>query len=53
MKDDPKWKKFEKLVGEIQTQLSPLANVVVNDKVLGKNSKRKRQIDVSVYSHVG
>jgi hypothetical protein len=51
--DNIKWKKFEKLVANIQQSLAPGAKVIHNDKVLGKISKTPRQIDISIRQNVG
>jgi hypothetical protein len=48
-----KWKEFEELVAQVQKTLSPLADVRVNQKIRGKKSKRKRQVDIAIYSQVG
>lgn len=48
-----KWKKFECLVAKVQQDLSPQAIVTANDKIEGKITGTKRQIDVSVRQRVG
>ncbi len=53
MTQDPKWKRFEKLVAKIQQDLSPDAIVTHNEKILGKDSGTLRQIDVLVRKKVG
>jgi hypothetical protein len=50
---DKKWKKFEKLVSKIQQDLAPNAKVIYNEKVLGKITKKERQIDISVRQNIG
>lgn len=45
---DKKWRKFEKVVAGIHKFAEIGARVVQDDFIIGKNSKRKRQIDVSV-----
>lgn len=50
---EKKWKSFEKLVYEIQSALSPKAKVTPNDFILGVESGKKRQIDISVRENVG
>jgi hypothetical protein len=47
MKEIPKWKQFEELVAKVQRDLSPKANVEVNQKIKGK-SETLRQIDVVI-----
>ena len=49
----PKWKKFEQLVTKVQQDLSPQAIVTPNDKIEGKITGTKRQIDVSIRQRVG
>ncbi|HEX8853934.1 MAG TPA: restriction endonuclease, partial [Pyrinomonadaceae bacterium] len=49
---DNKWKKFEDLAAHIQRRLSPEAVVRQNEYILGKRSKRKRQIDITVRKEV-
>src|SRR5690242_18020929 len=48
-----KWKKYEELVAKVQTDLAPNASVRLNQKILGRISKRKRQIDVLVQQSIG
>lgn len=50
---EKKWKKFEKLVAGVQKSLAPNAQVIHNDKVQGKSSQTKRQIDISVRQNIG
>lgn len=50
---EKKWEKFEQLVEKIQKDLAGTATVTRNDKIEGKNSGTKRQIDVSVRQKVG
>ncbi len=49
---DPKWKRFEKAVFEIQKQLSPDSDVKYNDFIKGVDSQALRQIDISVRRHI-
>jgi len=51
--DEPKWKKFEKLVYEIQKELTGDAAVKLNDSIPGVDSKTDRQIDISIRKSVG
>lgn len=53
MTTDKKWKRYEKLVAQVQALLSPDAKVTHDDKILGKKSGTLRQIDVSVRKNVG
>jgi hypothetical protein len=52
VKPDPKWKKFEKIIADIQRQLTPNATVIHNYKIAGKRG-RKRQIDVYIEQKFG
>jgi hypothetical protein len=45
---DPKWRKFEKVTAGVQKFTEMGATVIHDDRIRGKNSKRLRQIDVSV-----
>lgn len=45
---NPKWRKFEKLVAGIHKTKEQGAEVVFDDKVVGKRTGEARQIDVSV-----
>jgi len=47
--EDPKWKRFEKLIHDIHTQLAPQGAVVtLNDKIIGCESRVERQLDVTI-----
>lgn len=46
--DDPKWKKFEKLAYSIQKELAKDADIKLDDYIIGKNSQKSRQIDISI-----
>lgn len=46
------WRKFEKLAEQIYKELEPNAKVVHNDKIMGQDSKRLRQIDVSIRHNI-
>jgi hypothetical protein len=48
MGNDPKWKKFEKLITGIHMLTAEGAEVKFNDHILGKRSGSNRQIDVSI-----
>lgn len=50
---DPKWKRFEKLVVNLQKEMSPDAEITLNDKVLGRQTGIKREIDISIRKIVG
>lgn len=47
-KSDPKWKRFERLVEQIQRTLTPDADVRFDDKIMGNLSQTLRQFDVTV-----
>jgi hypothetical protein len=51
MNEIPKWKKFEELVAKVQRDLSPQANVEVNQRIKGK-SDTLRQIDVVIKQQI-
>lgn len=53
MAPDPKWKRFEKLVAQVQATLAPDARVTHNEEVVGTISGTLRQIDVSVRKKIG
>src|SRR5262245_36053429 len=46
------WRKFEKLAEQIYKELEPNAKVTHNDKIMGQDSKRLRQIDVSIRHNI-
>lgn len=50
--EEPKWKKFEKIIAEIHRQIIPDANVEHNIKITGK-SGNECQLDVIVSRNVG
>ena len=43
-----KWLVYEKMVDRIYETISPKAKITHDDHILGKNSKTRRQIDVSI-----
>jgi hypothetical protein len=50
---EPKWKRFEKLIHQIHSQLAPQgAQVTGNDKIVGCESKVERQLDVTIRATV-
>ncbi len=49
----PKWKKFEKVVYEIQKTLAQDADVKLDDSLYGHDSKQNRQIDISIKRSIG
>ena len=53
MSAEPKWRRFEKLVAQVQKELAPNAQVTHNDKIKGHNSRELRQIDITVKQKVG
>lgn len=48
LKLNPKWKKFEKIVAGIHMLEADGAKIKYDDKICGKRTQRKRQIDVSL-----
>lgn len=50
---DPKWKRFEKLVAKVQSDLAPTAKVTHDEKIKGKVTKKDRQVDVCVRTKAG
>jgi hypothetical protein len=52
-KDAPKWKRFERLAYEIQTEFAGSATVTLDDSIQGVDSKTSRQIDISVRQNIG
>lgn len=53
MRSEPKWRRFEKLVAQIQRELAPNALVTHDDQIKGHNSEELRQIDITVKQKVG
>lgn len=49
----PKWKKFENLVGKIQKVFSPDAVVTIDDRIIGKITETKRQVDITIRKKIG
>jgi hypothetical protein len=52
-KETPKWKRFENLVGQVQKTLSPEAEVLLSQKIVGRKTKVQRQVDILVRQSVG
>ena len=52
-KDDPKWKRFEALVAKVQSSFSPDAEVTLNEKVKGRISGVRRELDIVVRRSIG
>ena len=50
---EKKWRRFEKLVAEVQRELAPGAVVTHDDHIKGFDSDTMRQIDVSVKQPIG
>ncbi len=50
---DAKWKKFEKVVYDIQKELAPDSEVKLDDAITGEDSKVSRQIDISIRRNIG
>lgn len=53
MDRQPDWKIFEQIVTQIHKTLSPKAEVVHDDRIFGQDSKKKRQIDISIRQTIG
>lgn len=53
MPDEPKWKRFENLVAKIQRELAPGAKITQNERIMGRRSKRRREIDIVIRQQVG
>ena len=53
MESGPKWRRFEKLVAQIQRELAPNALVTHNDRIRGHDSRKPRQVDITVKQKVG
>lgn len=49
----PDWKIFEGIVAQIHRTLSPNAKVTHDDKISGHDSKKMRQIDISIQQNIG
>jgi hypothetical protein len=47
------WKEFEAIVAKLQSTFNKAGVVTRNEKILGKTSRRSRQIDVSIRTTVG
>ncbi|MFC1958940.1 hypothetical protein ACFLV6_03410, partial [Chloroflexota bacterium] len=50
---DPKWRTYEKLVAKVQQELAPDASIKHDDQIWGYDSKKNRQIDVSIRQQIG
>jgi len=50
---EPKWKRFEKLIHQMHTQLAPAgATVTLDDRIKGCQSKTERQLDITIRASV-
>lgn len=50
---EPKWKRFEKLIHQMHTQLAPAgATVTLDDRIIGCQSKTDRQLDITIRASV-
>ena len=50
---EPKWKRFEKIIHQLHSQLAPPdATVKLDDKVVGHESKVERQLDVTIRASI-
>lgn len=52
-KNVPKWREYEKITAQIYKTLSSQAIVTHNDKIYGHDSKKERQIDISIRQNIG
>ncbi len=52
MPEEPKWKRFERAVYEIQRQLAADSTVTLDDSIMGADSKTLRQVDISIRRQV-
>jgi hypothetical protein len=50
---EPRWKKYERIVEQIHKTLSPKAKITYDDRIDGHDSKKTRQIDISIRQRVG
>lgn len=50
---NPKWRKFERLVADVQSRLSPGARVEHDERIMGVDSRRLRQVDVAIHAMAG
>jgi hypothetical protein len=50
---EPKWRRFEKLVAEVQQELAPNAVVIHDDHIKGYDSEELRQVDITVKQNIG
>src|SRR5271157_1537226 len=50
--NEPKWKRFEKMIHQIHGQFAPDAVVTLDDKIVGCESKVERQLDVTIRAFV-
>src|SRR5262245_24130452 len=51
--DEKKWRRFEEVVSSVQRAYAPNAEVSTNVRVLGRQSKTYRQVDIAVRTRVG
>jgi hypothetical protein len=51
---EPKWKRFEKLIHQIHSQLAPPDAIVkLDDRIVGYDSKAERQLDITIRANIG
>jgi len=54
MAEVPKWKRFERLIHQIHEQYAITnANITLDDRIEGQDSKTFRQIDISIRTQIG
>lgn len=50
---EPKWKRFEALVAQVQKAFSPDAKITLNERIMGRWSDTLREVDIVVRQQVG
>lgn len=51
-KEKKDWQSYEELIFQIYRELDPVADVKINDQILGLETQTTRQIDVSIRSNI-
>ncbi|NEU08381.1 restriction endonuclease [Flavihumibacter sp. R14] len=52
MKEKKDWQSYEELIHQIYKELEPVADVRMNDQILGLETQKQRQIDISIRSTI-
>jgi hypothetical protein len=52
-KRTPKWKKFENLVADIQKSISPDSRITTNERIIGKRTGHRREVDIVIRQPIG